>query len=543
MINLLIDNWIPVLRKDGSTDKISPIGLLSDSDDNPAIELNSVRPDFDGAIMQFLIGVYQILLSPEEDEDCNNFFKTKPSVDSLKERIDLMTPAFVFDEGDHRFMQDPSANGSDEPWDIKKLLLDTSSKPNMHFLKDGTIQHICPHCAAMSLITLQLNSPVGGRGHLTSLRGGGPLTTLVCMPDDKKTLWKNLILNILSKEIFPSKGDLSVKSDELGSIFPWLDEIPNSDDVPEIFPGDMHPYHVFFNVPRRIWVDFDNTVSGKCDLCGIHSNSLVIDYWTKNHGMSYNNTLWYHPLTPYKYDAKKDERSPVLGEESLGYNNWIGIVYSSIDNRLIPAEVVSTLSKRFYELSDLKINVFGYAIEKGKSKARVWVQATLPTFPVDEKYHNIFLSEASNLINAADYLLDSTVFNIKQSFTKDKESSIRQKGTFLDVKASFWHRTEQLFYKTLHKLIEAVINDTERGDGKNMDVIECKKNWLSEMHKIVMQIFEERTTVPVNGGADPSSAARAKLNMRKLFSDNNPKLCEILQIPPREEKTRGKGKK
>lgn len=549
MINLLIDNWIPVLRKDGSTDKISPIGLLSDSDDNPAVEINSVRPDFDGAIMQFLIGVYQVLLSPEEDEDCNEFFKTKPSVDSLKERIDLIAPAFVFDEGDHRFMQDPSADGSDEDRDINKLLLDNSSKPNMHFIKEGTIQHICPHCVAMALITLQLNSPVGGRGHWTSLRGGGPLTTLVCMSDDEKTLWKNIALNILSNEKFPTKEDTAVNPDDVSRIFPWLrDELPNSDVVPEILPGgDMHPYHVLFNLPRRIWIDFNDTVSGECDLCGAKSNSLVKTYRTYNHGMNYNNSFWHHPFTPYKYSDKEDEWSPVLCEESIGYNNWIGYVCSSPEDSLKPqpAKVVDKVSERFREISDLKINMFGYAMEKGKAKARVWTQATFPTIPIDDAYRKKFLKEVSYLIQTAEKIMAFTVTNIKLSYTKsaeNKKSSINQ-GKFSDVRAAFWHQTEPLFYDTLPLLVKALIADNEKGDDEHSEVIECKKNWLRKLGIIVMQIFDERTTIPVNGGADPRSAAKAKLNMRYMFSDKNDIICDSLKIPCQKKIAGGKGKK
>ena len=58
-----------------------------------------------------------------------------------------------------------------------------------------------------------------------------------------------------------------------------------------------------------------------------------------------------------------------------------------------------------------------------------------------------------------------------------------------------------------------------------------------------MQIFEERTTIPVNGGADPSSAAKAKRNMLYQFSERNGKLCKLLDIPPLKENAGGKGKK
>ncbi|MBQ3719361.1 MAG: type I-E CRISPR-associated protein Cse1/CasA [Methanomicrobium sp.] len=542
MTNLIKEKWIPVLRKDGSQDTISPIDLLSDSDDNPVVEISSVRPDFDGAIMQFLIGVYQVLLSPEDDKDCRDFFKSKPSVDSLKERIDMIAPAFVLDEGEHRFMQDPSVAESDV-WDIKKLLIDID---NTHFIKDGMIQHICPHCAAMALMTLELNSPSGGRGHMTSLRGGGPLTTLVCLPDGEKTLWKNILVNIRSNEQYWSEESTAVDMDEVSRIFPWLmDDMPNSEkvdgEISEIKPGDLHPYHVFFNVPRRVWIDFKDTVSGECDLCGAKSDSLVKNYWSRPNGIKYDS--WNHPLTPYyvKTDKNGSIELPVRGKETIGYNNWIGFVNRSPDGSLIPADVVDTFKERFRNISDFKINAFGYATDN--AKARVWTQHTLPTFSFDEKYRDIFLLEVTHLIQTADNLVYFTVLNIKQSYTKDRDSSVHKKGKFSDVKVSFWHQTEPLFYDTLPLLMKAIIADSDRGDGEHLAVIECKKNWLKEMRKIVMQIFEERTTIPVNGGADPSTAAKAKRNMLFQFSEKNTKLCKLLGISPPKENAGGKGKK
>ncbi|MGG2362666.1 type I-E CRISPR-associated protein Cse1/CasA, partial [Salmonella enterica] len=48
-----------------------------------------------------------------------------------------------------------------------------------HFVRRGRVEVLAPAAAAMALFTLQTFAPSGGAGHRTSLRGGGPLTTLV----------------------------------------------------------------------------------------------------------------------------------------------------------------------------------------------------------------------------------------------------------------------------------------------------------------------------------------------------------------------------
>ena len=171
-MNLLNDSWIPVLREDGSSDTISPLDLLDDSKENPVVEIHTVRPDFDSAVLQFLIGLYQVLLSPEDEDDWRDLLDEPPTRSALSSKIELVLPAFSFDEGEFRFMQDASVKDTDTR-EIQKLLLDIG---NTLFLKKGQIEHLCPRCVVMALLTLQLNATSGGSGHLTSLRGGGPVT-------------------------------------------------------------------------------------------------------------------------------------------------------------------------------------------------------------------------------------------------------------------------------------------------------------------------------------------------------------------------------
>ena len=56
-MNLINDPWIPIRRKSGTQDIIVP-WQLTETDD-PVIALSAPRPDFNGALMQFLVGLLQ----------------------------------------------------------------------------------------------------------------------------------------------------------------------------------------------------------------------------------------------------------------------------------------------------------------------------------------------------------------------------------------------------------------------------------------------------------------------------------------------------
>jgi CRISPR system Cascade subunit CasA len=60
-------------------------------------------------------------------------------------------------------------------------------------------------------------------------------------------------------------------------------------------------------MPRRIELDFDQTQSGICDLCGDRNDALLTSMRTKNYGVQYDG--WLHPFSPYR-QAKKDLSAP-----------------------------------------------------------------------------------------------------------------------------------------------------------------------------------------------------------------------------------------
>ncbi len=317
MINLMIDPWIPVRREDGMETCIAPWQIVEP--ENPAIALAAQRPDFNGALMQFLIGLLQTAATPPNHNDWADWLEQPPSVEELKARFSRFSESFELSGDGPCFMQDFNPLEG-EPKPISALLIDApggkSLKDNTdHFVKRGEVAGLCAACAATALFTLQTNAPSGGVGHRTSLRGGGPLTTLVVLDPEgsrlKETLWRNLWLNVLDAQAVASMTGNNEKL--AGSdIFPWLAPTRTSESKAgcDTTPKDAHPLQMFWGMPRRIRFDWSDAAVGECDLCGKTDDLVVRCYVTTNYGINYAGA-WQHPLSPHYIDAKSGQPIPV----------------------------------------------------------------------------------------------------------------------------------------------------------------------------------------------------------------------------------------
>ncbi|KUK60681.1 MAG: CRISPR-associated protein, Cse1 family, partial [Methanoculleus marisnigri] len=108
MVNLIDDPWIPVVRRDGARETIAPREITGGAE--PVIRLDAPRPDFNGALIQFLIGLVQTAIPPGDNRDWRRKFKTPPPPDELKRAFAPYAHAFNFDGEGPRFMQDYDLN-------------------------------------------------------------------------------------------------------------------------------------------------------------------------------------------------------------------------------------------------------------------------------------------------------------------------------------------------------------------------------------------------------------------------------------------------
>ncbi len=125
----------------------------------------------------------------------------------MRERLAPLVFAFSLDGDGPRFLQE--LGGVDaEGNPVEALLIDTpgvnGQKKNADLLTHrNRFEALGLPATAMALHALQQFAPSGGAGNRTSMRGGGPLTTLVIPAaphDERPPLWRTILANLCVEE-------------------------------------------------------------------------------------------------------------------------------------------------------------------------------------------------------------------------------------------------------------------------------------------------------------------------------------------------------
>ncbi len=520
MVNLIQEEWIPVIREDGARISITPWQVTDDHEKDPVHWLNAPRADFNGALVQFLIGLVQTAFPPSSDREWFRRFESPPQPEELRERFTAYSHAFEMDGDGPRFMQDFDLPEQKDHWDISQLLIEmpgvNTVKNNIdHFIKRGTVQQICPYCCAMALYTLQTNSPGGGRGHRTSLRGGGPLTTVVV----GRTLWETIWLNVIPSGELARYGNVDLQED--AGIFPWLGPTRASDKNEPTTPQDAHPAQMFWGMPRRIRIEQDEIEEGVCDLCGCFSTYLVRRYQAKNLGVYYS-AEWRHTLTPYR-KSKSGEYLPTLGSRvrTVSYRHWLGLVQNDPDLQSEPANVVHVFREaRHPDLPDVPFRLWAFGYDMNKMKAQSWCEGAIPLINVSSSIRAEYEATTAQLIKVASLVASDTRKAIIKALFAEK-SSIR--GDISVIEARFWKDTESQFYRILSGLKEVM----EEGG----ETVGLKQEWLHIIRREAEKLFDEYSQSALIGVANPSRIAIARRDLRNFTSPNTKKVRKALDLP------------
>lgn len=528
-MNLIHEPWISIRRQSGAQDWIAP-WQIGEPD---IVALNARRPDFNGALIQFLIGLIQTTTPMNSHAEWLRWHDAPPSAEILRGWFEPVEDAFVFDGEGARFMQDfglRTVGAKDAEFnDIGALLIeapgDNTLKENKdHFIKRGSVSGLCPHCAATALFTLQTNAPSGGNGHFTSLRGGGPLTTLI-VATPTRSLWHTVWLNVRERDSFMGSGGCDANKTAPYFTFPWLAAMQSMQpEGGKTAPKQVHPAQVFWGMPRRIRLDLDNMISGRCDSCGRESPGLSTRYITKAKGFDYKGP-WRHPLSPY-YENKPEEWLPLHPQpDGLGYKHWLGWVLGvqGDKKKTQPASQVSYVLDSRRLKGHFRLWAFGYDMDN--MKARCWYEATFPLYGLTERNsegRKLVQAEVAKWIDAADhvaFLLRSAVRSAW--FSEGAEA----KGDWGFVDATFWSRTEPVFYKLLSNLVEQA-----RDEDDDPVLTPLRENWRMALIDLAVRLFD----VDVVGAApiewqNPRRVAEAY--NRLCASLRGAKLKEILKLP------------
>ena len=480
-MNLIKTPWIKVRRLSGVEERIRPAQIASGGEADPVADILAPRPDFRGALYQFLIGLLQTTFAPGEIDDWKEHWDTPPTAEKLDKVFDAYAPAFELDGKEAAFMQDfkPADLSDSEQKNIGALLIDTPGEKSVkenkdHFIKRDAVNALCPCCAAVALFTLQINAPSGGAGHRVSLRGGGPLTTLLIPAQGHDTLWHNLWLNILPIDSFKQDA-LAKKHENLAATLPWLGVTRISAGKPaeETTPQDVDPLQAYWSMPRRIRLDFAHPQSGSCDVCGESGDYLISQYQTKNYGTNYGGQ-WLHPLTPYRF-----ETLPISAKGSKarnGYRHWGSMILGGEKPEPVAAQVIANYHiQKFHKLNKMAARVWAFGFDMDNMKAECWYESTLPfvthangQIALQKKVQPLLevAEEAAKLLNGA----------VRSAWGIDKSEPA--------VGQSLWQASESGFYAVLRDIAQAP-------DLVDVTLAPYYQKWLLLIYNAALHSFDE----------------------------------------------------
>jgi CRISPR system Cascade subunit CasA len=528
-MNLLFDHWVPVHRSSGARERIAPWQVTDSLEDDPVTRLAAPRADFDGALAQFLVGLLQTTLAPEDGRSWSERLDRPPKPEALRNAFEPIAPYFeLFGEG-ARFLQDRELDahiGKEKP--IERLLIDSPGGSTVslgidHFVKGGRVNALCQTCAACALLTLQLNAPAGGQGHRTGLRGGGPVTTLVLYPGGG--LWRTLWMNVLpAGELVPAAAGREASE----NTFPWLGPTRTSEGGRETSLSDVHPLQMFWSMPRRIRLaePAADPEHGPCDLCD-EEPGTVSSYLTKNLGVNYAGE-WRHPLTP-RYLAKTGELLPVHGSpDGIGHRHWLGLAVNPPDGSRQIAPVVRAVyedHRRAEAYRELRLWAFGYDMDNKKPmKARSWAEGEMPVYPVPPELIEQLGRQVEHLIQSEELSAAALRRAIKSAISDRPEDL---SGDPLDAGLHFWQEMENPFLGILGPLVEEV----RRGN----DPVALRQEWHRNLVNTASRVFERATEAGQFRGRDPRRVAEAWNGLRRTLY--GPKILKALELPPPPKKT------
>jgi CRISPR system Cascade subunit CasA len=296
--------------------------------------------------------------------------------------------------------------------------------------------------AAMALFAMQTQAPAGGRGNLTSLRGGGPMISLV---DPGQGLWPLIWANVPAGA--PAAPD----------VLPWMRKMQLSAEGRQYFPHQAwHPAEVMFGMPRRLWLVADG--------------DRVTGVMQRPAGVKYAG-FWRHPLTPSYRTRPGEEPLPVRPRAGhFGYRNWLGIAAKMTEDSLRDrAPMVEGWEERSGG-APAQVIVAGWAMEN--MKARDFILSRAPLVDLDAGRALCL----TGMVEAAELLAVSLLGALAPVLAEGEAREAAREAFFLRTRDDFEARLEELT-TTGPARFEKLRDELVRG-------------WLADMRRAALSIFE-----------------------------------------------------
>lgn len=512
-MNLITSPWIPVRRRDSrTTEYVCPWQITEGHQENPIVVVDFPRPDLSSSVVTFLIGLFQLAMTPDNNRQWKHHYEKPPEPETLKAALLAHADYFRADGDGARCFQDLELR-DEEPRPIAAMLIDepggqTLKRNSDLFIKRQQFPALGMSAAIAALITMQSSAPAGGKGHRTSMRGGGPLNTLL-IPDQRNddlpfSLWRLCWLNVLNASEFASlSGNDTLTDPEY--ILPWLAPTRTSEPSSgcDTFPEHGHPLQMYFSMPRRIRLNLGDLQTGTCPLT-LREEPLVESFQTRSYGVNYQGA-WQHPLSPHRFD--KDGFPIPLHPQpgGIGYRHWLHLTLGVGDGHskdsVSPARVVTAGHGSHKNRRQALVWSFGYDMDN--MKARGWYESTMPIYHLDADGNDLLADRAKSLIDSAGEVCSNLRQAVRKAWFSDGASVGGDLGF---VTQSFWQNTEPLFFRNLQGVHEALRNGTEEPD---------RRDWLNQLHAECLRLFDHFAASGNIASENPKRVAIARRNLTK----------------------------
>lgn len=528
-MNLLTACWLPFRTRDGAIDYRPPTAVA----DPEIVDLALPRADFQGAGYQFLVGLLQTALPPQDDGDWLDHFIEPPCVDELETVFSPFATAFELDGDGPRFMQDLDPLDDVKEATVGGLLIDSPGANGIKnntdfFVKRGRVEAMCEDCAALALFTMQINAPAGGAGIRVGLRGGGPLTTLVLPEAVDASLWSRLWLNVVTSRALTRVGPSwqAPRADD-SSLFPWMAPTRISDKKgTEVLPEGMHPLHPYWSMPRRfrLLIEDDKGEACRCEVCGRKTGRSVQRIRAKKQGANYDGP-WLHPLTPYRRDPKKPNEAPLSTKGQpggLGYQHWSTLVLHDADTSgALPALAVQDYVSQKVRVVDeerraeedlaallkhARLWAFGYDMDN--MKPRGWYSVEMPLVavpPAQQERLRDWVQRFTDLARQIAWMVRTQVKNAW--FERPSEA----KGDMSHIDLAFFDATRGAFFHALYGFQHSLA----RAEDTTPLPPGLAEPWYQVLKREGMALFEEQA---LSGALEATDLQRATAARRQLLS-------------------------
>lgn len=437
-LNLISDPWIRVLRHSGR-DVIRPDQIA----EGDVLRPDWPRPDLNLACYELLIGLVHLAHPPATTDDRS----TLPDTADLRASMASLVPAFNLLGDGPRFLQDlePLEDKARPP---EMLFIDSAGDNAVNknadlMVRRGRYDTLPLPLAAMALYTLQAFAPAGGRGNCTSMRGGGPMVTLV--KPVEQGLWPLVWANV------PRGNPLT--EDQLSAL-PWMRPTETSEPVNgkrriSVPPSDdpsRAAAEIFFGQPRRLrLIAEDGAVTG-----------VVQRPWGTNY------TGWRHPLTPY-YRKGTDLLPCHPRPGRFGYRNWRGVILKS-ETGLRPEALEQYM--RDIEGPNCSLIVAGWAMRNMMPRDFIWSEQ--PVFPLSDEQEY----DAENSVEAAEQSGYALAACVQEAVGESKLAS------------GAGHNAREAFFSATQLPFEAMLASISAGHPFSA------QRWVDTMRTAALPIFD-----------------------------------------------------